>query len=662
MNGMTHKKRIIFVQNSQPLAGVQVRHDSWDETLVTNDEGQIHCEVEEGFKEFEVFHQGRWNKVSLEVTEKQSLLIVDINTHATGSFTAQIPGGFKGQVFGERYVFEEVLGRGGMGIVVQANDKLLHRTVAIKMLNEEFLENVEAQQIFLEEARSIATLRHPNLVAIYDVTMIDGRAMIVFEHIDGQDLDTLFENEGCLSEASVVGIAVQLTRALKYLHDKGILHRDIKPANVLVQPDGVLKIIDFGLARSLEEIAIKGTKVRGTPAYMAPEQIDGSQLLAATDIYQLGVSLFELLAGQLPFSSGNMAYAHMHMDPPAVSEFVTLHEPEVGQLIHACLQKKPEDRPSAHDLFGAFQAIYARHAAFYEQHTSDCVKHNAAMLFSETMELAVPEGLKRPAITGATQPVGNGLSGVSVEQGLSEDGDSHQKMLIAVLGLVLLLIGLGSVIVMILSSPEENPSTPRANELSVSASQETPLVESASTKPAPPVSDVVEERPTDTVGSKNVVEEPVKPVDVVAPVVDTPEEVPSKPAVVNDEQKNSPKEPPVNVREEETRARVDEPVKSPDTEKTQQPDDAVDKMASDDEVSVNANEDVKSPQVVDVAAKEAEKEVSDKEESSGESTEGKTTRRVIRKKIIRKKVIRKKAPAASGSEDGEKSNQAPVSF
>lgn len=248
---------------------------------------------------------------------------------------------------GPRYEFETILGRGGMGVVLRAYDTLLKRPVAIKILSDELAGMPEAERVFLSESQALATLNHPNLVGIYDVVQIEGRAMMVFEFVDGITLDRMFRKTDVLPESDVVRIAIELAQAIEYLHAKNVIHRDLKPANVMVQPDGMVRLIDFGLARSLEDIAERGTRVRGSPAYMAPEQVMGEQLGHFTDIYALGMTLFEVLSGKLPFESGDMSFAQVHRKPPSLAELRQGLHPDLVVLVDTCLGKSPAERPES---------------------------------------------------------------------------------------------------------------------------------------------------------------------------------------------------------------------------------------------------------------------------------------------------------------------------
>ena len=347
-------QKIIFVRDTQPLVHCDVRLSGASEvTWKTDDEGRLDMALEPGLHTVEVLSDEGWMSQEIQINDsRSSLLVVQLNVrdtemgnpsgaHNTLPFAAQFAA------LEERYDVESIIGRGGMGVVVKAYDKTLERHVAMKMLSESLRDNVEAQRIFLIEARQVAKLRHPNLVGVHDVTSIDGVALMIFEFVDGKEVEQVLKEQGPLPEGQVRKIAHQLGLALEYLHNQGVIHRDIKPSNMMIKDDGTLKIIDFGLARSLEQINVRGTQVRGTPAYMAPEQIEGKHLGYATDLYQAGVSLFELLTGRLPFEEEGITYAHLFKDAPPIEEFLPGVAPDIAELINACLRKDPMTRPAS---------------------------------------------------------------------------------------------------------------------------------------------------------------------------------------------------------------------------------------------------------------------------------------------------------------------------
>ena len=361
------KTTVMFVADAIPLGGAPVRLAGGgdDEVYVTDSEGKIDFDLDLGTHTFRVQVDTEWVERTVHREGHAPLYVVNVRQEDARSMTTlntlQID---LANLVGDRYVFETVLGRGGMGVVVKAIDRMLNRPVAIKMLSDELQDNEEAQQIFLVEARNLATLSHPNLVAIHDILNVGGRVLMVFEYVLGENVEKTIKRKGRLDQKDVLRIAIQLTRCVTYLHEHELIHRDLKPANIIMQADGTLKLIDFGLARSLNELYVRGTRVRGTPAYMAPEQIQGIHLTTGTDIYQIGISMYEMLNGKLPFASGDMAYAHVHLEPPPLDQAVEGLEPELARLVHACLEKQPKNRPaSAELLLEQLQQIYARLAS-----------------------------------------------------------------------------------------------------------------------------------------------------------------------------------------------------------------------------------------------------------------------------------------------------------
>jgi serine/threonine-protein kinase len=245
-----------------------------------------------------------------------------------------------------------------MAVVVKARDSVLERPVAVKILSRDLAEFDEAREIFMTEARNLATLSHSNLVPVYDVDSEGGRPMMITEYVRGETLESVLQSNGALPQSTALRVGVQLSRAVGYLHDEGTIHRDLKPANIMLQSDGTLKVIDFGLARSVQRLADRGTQIRGTPAYMAPEQIRGDELGAGVDIYQIGVTLFETISGGLPFDGGDLAYAHVHEEPPSLGDRAPNVLPGLVDVVDACLAKDPGERPaSAERLMEEFDRL-----------------------------------------------------------------------------------------------------------------------------------------------------------------------------------------------------------------------------------------------------------------------------------------------------------------
>ncbi|MFO0690996.1 MAG: protein kinase [Myxococcota bacterium] len=263
---------------------------------------------------------------------------------------------FVGEV---RYELLEEIGRGGMGVVYRARDTRLGRIVALKRLPEGLRRHhPRALQFFLREAQSAARLNHPNIVTVFDADQQDGQFFITMELLEGQPLHTILRERGQLSAANVVGIARQACRGLDYAHGQGVVHRDIKTANLFATTERIVKIMDFGLAKVLEEVRGATTLVSGTPYYMSPEQVLGHDVDHRTDLYSLGVTLFELAVGRVPFDSGEVAYHHRHTPAPDPRSLrPDLPEP-LARLIGNLLAKDPADRhPTAAAVLDALMEI-----------------------------------------------------------------------------------------------------------------------------------------------------------------------------------------------------------------------------------------------------------------------------------------------------------------
>ncbi len=246
-----------------------------------------------------------------------------------------------------RYKIVGKLGRGGMGIVYKAIDTVLDRTVAYKVLPDSLKENPQALKNFLREAKSAAKLNHPGIVTVYDAGEHDGEFYIAMEHVDGNTLKEIVRRRGKISPSGIVHVLSQMCEALAYAHEQKVVHRDIKTANAMWTRDRKAKIMDFGLAKVIEEVRNHTTVVSGTPYYMSPEQTLGKNVDHRTDIYSLGVTIFELATGMLPFREGNLPYHHVHTAPPDPREFTAELPPVLAGIIARCLQKAPDDRYSS---------------------------------------------------------------------------------------------------------------------------------------------------------------------------------------------------------------------------------------------------------------------------------------------------------------------------
>ena len=248
------------------------------------------------------------------------------------------------------YRIEEKLGEGGMGVVYRARDIKLDRLVALKFLPPHLTQSEEDKQRFIREAKAAAALNHPNICTIYNVDEHEGNQFIVMEYIDGNTLGEL-QKSGTLEPRQIIDYAVQIAEALSKAHDAGIIHRDIKPGNIMVNADGRIKVMDFGLAKlkgSAGEITKTGSTV-GTMAYMAPEQIQGREVDHRADIFAFGVMLFEMLAGVRPFRGEHEAaltYSIVNEEPTSIRNYLPEAPEELERFFEKALAKEPDHRIS----------------------------------------------------------------------------------------------------------------------------------------------------------------------------------------------------------------------------------------------------------------------------------------------------------------------------
>jgi tetratricopeptide (TPR) repeat protein len=252
--------------------------------------------------------------------------------------------GFTGNGDPDRYEIVGEVGRGGMGIVYKVQDTLLDRVVAFKVLPQALSENSQAVANFMREAQAAAKLNHPNIVTVYDTGERQGRHYIAMEYIEGTTLKEILKRRGPISFSGILHVLVQIIEALAYAHEKRVVHRDIKPANIMWTQDKKVKLMDFGLAKVLEDARNHTTVVAGTPYYMSPEQTLGKNVDHRTDIYSLGVSLFEMATGTVPFKEGNIPYHHVHSAPPKVRELCPELPVGLTEIIERCLEKDPAKR------------------------------------------------------------------------------------------------------------------------------------------------------------------------------------------------------------------------------------------------------------------------------------------------------------------------------
>ncbi len=249
------------------------------------------------------------------------------------------------------YEIKEILGKGGMGTVYRGVDLSLNREVALKVINPELSGNINLMKRFRNEALAMARLSHPNIVTLYNFSSEGQLHYIVMEYIRGKNLSQLIKEEGPLPWNRTFPLFQQILAAMGYAHGQGIIHRDIKPSNFIIQANGMVKVTDFGIAKVFggEDLTRAGVTL-GTSRYMSPEQILGQPIGSLSDIYSLGITLYEMATGKVPFS-GNSDYeiqqGHLERVPPFPRQFNPSLSREIETAILKSIEKKPERRFSS---------------------------------------------------------------------------------------------------------------------------------------------------------------------------------------------------------------------------------------------------------------------------------------------------------------------------
>jgi serine/threonine-protein kinase len=261
------------------------------------------------------------------------------------------------RLLNNRYQLLETLGKGGMAFVYRARDLMLERYVAVKVLREDFSRDADFQDRFRLEAKAAANLTHPNIVTVHDFGLDNGKLFIVMEYVPGSDLKTMIQQRGRFTPEEALPLIIQACAGIGYAHRAGLVHCDVKPQNMLVTPDQRLKVADFGIARALASIrpGEKSDVVWGSPQYFSPEQASGAAPSPASDVYSLGVVLYEMLTAALPFaatSATGLARSHLDVPPPLLSASLPDVSPALEQILNKILSKEPSARYRTADQLG----------------------------------------------------------------------------------------------------------------------------------------------------------------------------------------------------------------------------------------------------------------------------------------------------------------------
>ncbi len=262
-------------------------------------------------------------------------------------------------ILDHRYELLEHIGGGGMADVYKAHDAILDRMVAVKILHAQLANDEEFLEKFRLEAKGAARLSHPNIVGIYDVGHDADKYYIVMEYIAGETLKKKVQREGCLSVEESLRIAKEIARALREAHANNLVHCDIKPHNILVTPDGRVKVADFGIARAVTSSTMTyNGNVVGSVHYFSPEQAKGTKITPKSDVYSLGVVLYEMLTGELPFTGEttvSIALKHLQEEPKPICQHNHQLPPMVEAIVQKAMAKEPEDRPNSDELIEDIQ-------------------------------------------------------------------------------------------------------------------------------------------------------------------------------------------------------------------------------------------------------------------------------------------------------------------
>ncbi|HWL03206.1 MAG TPA: protein kinase [Microbacteriaceae bacterium] len=375
-----------------------------------------------------------------------------------------------GMTFGGRYQLGNRIAIGGMGEVWQATDLVIERTVAIKILKEEYLGDPGFLERFRAEARHAALVNHEGIANVYDYGEEDGSAFLVMELVPGEALSALIERERALPVDKVLDIVAQTAAALHAAHTAGLVHRDIKPGNLLITPDGRVKITDFGIARIADQVPLTATgQVMGTVQYLSPEQASGKPASPSTDIYSLGIVAYEALAGKRPFTGESqvaIAMAQINDAPPELPPAIP--EP-VRNLVLSCIAKNPKNRPAT-----------AQHLARAAQMLRRGDVAGAAAAVPGILTPSVMAVVAAPAPAAATEVLSSASGGGPrtrpnpiVPAPARKRSNAWLWTLIAVVGV--LLVALAIVLVSVLTSGSgAQPTTPPTGTSTVAPPEPTP--------------------------------------------------------------------------------------------------------------------------------------------------------------------------------------------
>ncbi len=305
-----------------------------------------------------------------------------------------------------RYQVESRLGSGGMATVYKGRDLMLERAVAIKVLREDYSSDPAFRERFRQEAKAAANLAHPSIIIIHDFGLDAGRLFIVMEYIPGADLKSILQSRGRFTVDEALPLLIQACAGIGYAHRAGLVHCDVKPQNMLVTPDNRLKVTDFGIARALASIRPeeKSSVVWGSPQYFSPEQAAGSAPSPASDVYSLGVVMYEMLTGRLPFtgdSSTDLSRQHRLEPPPPPRQLEPSIPPALEEIMLKVLDKEPVARYRTADQLGRVLMTFSRTTTFSAVSEVVRTPPTTASPARPSVRQTPPPSVARPAVSAS---------------------------------------------------------------------------------------------------------------------------------------------------------------------------------------------------------------------------------------------------------------------
>ena len=344
------------------------------------------------------------------------------------------------RVFSERYELNHLIARGGMAEVYRAHDRLLDRPVALKVLFPELSVDRSFVERFRREAQAAANLSHPNIVPVFDWGEDSGTYFIVMEYIDGRPLSSILKSAGPLSPERTADIGAHVAAALGYAHKHGVVHRDVKPGNVLITDDGQVKVTDFGIARAVntEESLTQTGAVMGTATYFSPEQAEGLGVDARSDIYSLGVVLFEMVVGRPPFLGDSpvaVASKHVRDHPPAPRELNPQIPPTFEAIILKAMAKDPAYR------YATAEELRADLLRFTEGRSVQAMDEATGLIgvAGAATVVGAAVGMDATRAVGAVDP-GVGTGAVVPEEDVADEGSNRTRNYAIILGILIVIL------------------------------------------------------------------------------------------------------------------------------------------------------------------------------------------------------------------------------